>query len=248
MFSIKFKVKRKWNYQVFIWWHIEIIICISDIKQYLSFHLWFISLTVIASKSIHVANGKVVFFNNWVVLHCIYVPHLYSSVDEHLSCIHILAIVSNAAINLRLYVFFLIIFFSWYIHTLEKAMATHSSTLAWKIPWTEEPGRLQSMGSWRVRHDWSDLVAYTYSGVGKIPWRRERLPTPVFWLGESHGLYSPWGCKELDMSETYMIFPFKLWDVETYLFVSCHGTQVIFLKKCHLGLKHSWKMSYCLAR
>ena len=35
----------------------------------------------------------------------------------------------------------------------EKAMATHSSTLAWKIPWTEEAGRLQSMGSHRVRHD-----------------------------------------------------------------------------------------------
>ena len=37
--------------------------------------------------------------------------------------------------------------------TLEKEMATHSSILAWKIPWTEEPGRLQSMGSQRVRHD-----------------------------------------------------------------------------------------------
>ena len=36
---------------------------------------------------------------------------------------------------------------------LEKAMAPHSSTLAWKIPWMEEPGRLQSMGSLRVRHD-----------------------------------------------------------------------------------------------
>ena len=36
---------------------------------------------------------------------------------------------------------------------LEKEMATHSSTLAWKIPWTEEPGGLQSMGSQRVRHD-----------------------------------------------------------------------------------------------
>ena len=35
---------------------------------------------------------------------------------------------------------------------MEKEMATHSSTLAWKIPWTEEPGRLQSMGSQRVRH------------------------------------------------------------------------------------------------
>ena len=38
-------------------------------------------------------------------------------------------------------------------------MATYSSTLAWKIPWTEEPGRLQSMGSLRVGHDWSDLAA-----------------------------------------------------------------------------------------
>ena len=42
---------------------------------------------------------------------------------------------------------------------LEKAMATHSSTLAWKIPWTEEPGRLQSMGSQRVRHDWATSLS-----------------------------------------------------------------------------------------
>ena len=41
----------------------------------------------------------------------------------------------------------------------EKAMATHSNTLAWNIPWTEKPVRLQSMGSWRVGHDWSDLAA-----------------------------------------------------------------------------------------
>ena len=40
----------------------------------------------------------------------------------------------------------------------EKAMATHSSILAWRIAWTEEPGRLQSTGSQRVRHDWSDLA------------------------------------------------------------------------------------------
>ena len=40
-----------------------------------------------------------------------------------------------------------------YVGEVEKAMATHSSTLAWKIPWMEEPGRLQSMGSQRVGHD-----------------------------------------------------------------------------------------------
>ena len=39
-----------------------------------------------------------------------------------------------------------------------KEMATHSSTLAWKIPWTEEPGRLQSTGSQRVGHDWATLL------------------------------------------------------------------------------------------
>src|SRR5574337_1254644 len=37
--------------------------------------------------------------------------------------------------------------------------------------------------------------------VGKTPWRRERLPTPVFWPGEFHGLYSPWGRKELNTTE-----------------------------------------------
>ena len=42
---------------------------------------------------------------------------------------------------------------SLYSAQLEKEMATHSSTLAWKIPWMEEPGRLQSMGSLRIRHD-----------------------------------------------------------------------------------------------
>ena len=46
---------------------------------------------------------------------------------------------------------------------LEKEMATHSSTLAWKIPWTEEPGRLQSMGSQRVGHDW--VTSLLFSGL-----------------------------------------------------------------------------------
>ena len=40
-------------------------------------------------------------------------------------------------------------------YPLEKKMATHSSILAWRIPWTEEPGGLQSMGSQRIRHDWA---------------------------------------------------------------------------------------------
>ena len=43
--------------------------------------------------------------------------------------------------------------FTFHSHALEKEMATHSSTLAWKNPWMEEPGGLQSMGSLRVGHD-----------------------------------------------------------------------------------------------
>ena len=65
----------------------------------------------------------------------------------------------------------------------ENAMAPHSSTLAWKIPWTEEPGRLQPMGSLRVRHDWAtsiSLSTFTH-------WRKKLQPTPVFLLGESQG-------------------------------------------------------------
>ena len=48
---------------------------------------------------------------------------------------------------------FLMNFLGSVVEGMEKAMAPHSSTLAWKMPWTEEPGRLQSMGSIRVGHD-----------------------------------------------------------------------------------------------
>ena len=51
---------------------------------------------------------------------------------------------------------------------LEKEMATHSSTLAWKIPWTEEPGRLQSMGSQRVGHDFTFTFTFTISSAGLV--------------------------------------------------------------------------------
>ena len=49
--------------------------------------------------------------------------------------------------------------FTFYFHALEKEMATHSSVLAWRIPGTREPGGLPSMGSHRVRYNWSDLAA-----------------------------------------------------------------------------------------
>ena len=71
-----------------------------------------------------------------------------------------------------------------------KMLSYYSSTLVWKIPWTEDPGRLQSMGSPRVGHDWAtSLSLFTF-----MNWRRKWQPTPVFLPGESQGRGSLVGC------------------------------------------------------
>ena len=63
--------------------------------------------------------------------------------------------------------------------------------LAWKIPWTEEPGRVQSMGSLRVERDWAtSLSLFTF-----MHWKRKWQPTPVFLPGESQGRESLVGCR-----------------------------------------------------
>ena len=70
-------------------------------------------------------------------------------------------------------------------------MAPHSSTLAWKIPWTEEPGGLQSTGSLRIRQACAtSLSLFTF-----MHWRRKWQPTPVFLPGESQGRGSLVGCR-----------------------------------------------------
>ena len=81
-------------------------------------------------------------------------------------------------------------------------MAPHSSTRAWKVPWTEKPGGLQSMGSRRVRQD----SATSLSLFPFMHWRRKWQPIPVFLPGESQGWWSlvgcrQWGRTELDMTE-----------------------------------------------
>ena len=81
-------------------------------------------------------------------------------------------------------------------------MAPHSSTLAWKIPWMEEPGGLQSMGSLRVVRDRAtSLSLFTF-----LHWRRKWQPTPMFLPGESQGQGSLvgsrlWGRIESDTTE-----------------------------------------------
>ena len=102
--------------------------------------------------------------------------------------------------SLFIFSFLFLLFFV--VPLWEKAMAPHSSALAWKIPWTEEPGGLQSMGSWRIGHDWAtSLSLFTF-----MHWRRKWQPTPVFLPGESHGRrslvgFSPWGRTESDTTE-----------------------------------------------
>ena len=66
---------------------------------------------------------------------------------------------------------------------MEKEMATHSSTLAWKIPWMEEPGRLRPWG----RKELDTIEQLYFLPFYSSFWRRKRQPTTVFLPGESHG-------------------------------------------------------------
>ena len=70
--------------------------------------------------------------------------------------------IKNFFLNPKVFMYFL-----WLVELLsEKAMALHSSTPDWKLPWTEEPGRLQSKGSLRVGHDWETSLSYIGEGNG----------------------------------------------------------------------------------
>ena len=98
-------------------------------------------------------------------------------------------------------------------------MAPHSSALAWEIPWMEEPGRLQSMGSLRVRYNWAtSLSLFTF-----MHWRMKWQPTPVFFPGESQGRGSLVGCRlrgrtESDTTEVTLIL--KIFERQGTIFCS----------------------------
>ena len=81
---------------------------------------------------------------------------------------------------------------------IPKESVLLNQTSTWKIPWTEEPGRLQSMGSLRVGHDCTtSLLLFTF-----MHWRRKWQPTPVFLPGESQGRVGClWGRTESDTTE-----------------------------------------------
>ena len=93
----------------------------------------------------------------------------------------------------------------WCPNMEEKAMASHSSILAWKILWMEEPGRLQSMRSLRVRHDWSDLAAADLTR-GDVLYFSHSLPlSPTF----SHSQYKTRNhyCLSFDTWLTRLLLP-----------------------------------------
>ena len=70
-------------------------------------------------------------------------------------------------------------------------MAPHSSTLAWKIPWAEEPGRLQSMGLLRVGHDWAISLTFHFHALEKdMPTHSSVLAWKIPWAEEPGGLQS----------------------------------------------------------
>ena len=103
----------------------------------------------------------------------------------------------------------------------EKAMVPHSSTLAWKLPWMEEPGRRKSMGSPRVGLKWvTSLSLFTF-----MYWRRKWQSTPVFLSGESQGWGSLVGCRlwghtELDTTEaTYQQQQQHDWERQKSIFI-----------------------------
>ena len=99
-----------------------------------------------------------------------------------------------------------IYFYTWELHvyadiiyyiSLYMVLAPHSSTLAWKIPWMEEPGGLQSMGLLGLGHDWTTSLSL----FAFMHWRRKWQPTAVFLPGESQGRGSLVGCNLWDRTE-----------------------------------------------
>ena len=110
---------------------------------------------------------------------------------------------------------------------LEKEMATHSSTLAWKIPWTEEPGRLQSMGSQRVRHDWATSLRFT-SHICMFNWSIVDLQCCVsFW------------CTTKSLSYTYN-FPVLYSRTSLFIYAPMYFLKIAFISVFPLAERNSW--------
>ena len=141
-----------------------------------------------------------------------------SSVNGHLGCFHVLAIVNSAAMNIVVHVFLSVLVSSGCMPSsgiagsYGSSMAPHS-TLSWKIPWTEEPGRLQSMGSLRVGHD---SVTYFHFSLSCIregngnPLQCSCLENPrdggTWWAAIYGVAQSRTRLKQLSMAVLFLVF------------------------------------------
>ena len=131
-----------------------------------------------------------------------FIKRLFSS-----SSLYPIKVMSSAYLRLLIFLLEILIpaysssspaFHMKYSAYMEKAMAPHSSTLAWKTPGMEKSGKLQSMGSLRIGHDWvTSLSLFTF-----MHWRRKWWPTPVFLPGESQGWGSLVGCRLWGLTES----------------------------------------------
>ena len=131
-------------------------------------------------------------------------------------------------------------------------MAPHSSTLAWKIPWMEEPGRrLQSMGSLRVRYDGSTSLSLFTFMHGRRKWQ----PTPVFLPGESLGRGSLvrcclWGRTESDTTEVtqqkqQQSFPYCTQTIFSAEMIALFQDQAFYLHSFQ-AVRGKIKLSFCV--
>ena len=115
---------------------------------------------------------------------------------------------------------------------LEKEMATHSSILAWRIPWTEEPGRLQSMGSQRVGRDWATERTLVSLGCSHTSSPSPAALCPVQGSGDQR---SAWCLKGADLaymsswgSPCFLTIPILVWKVSSWLHVFWTPTKTIW--------------------
>ena len=102
--------------------------------------------------------------------------------------------------------------FTFQFHALEKEMATHSSVLAWRIPWTREPVGLLSMGSHRVGHNWSDLAAAAAAAAAAMAPHSSILARKIPWMEEPGRLQSM-GSQRVrhDWATSLSLFSFMHW-------------------------------------
>ena len=124
-------------------------------------------------------------------------------------------------------------------------MATHSSTLAWKIPWMEEPGRLQSTGSRRVGHDWATSLSLSCIGEGNgNPLQCSCLENPRdggAWCAAVYGIAQSWTrLKQLSSSmhwEKWIFLPFQVVSCWLFKWHICLKTKNVTFYQLDWGLK-----------